>query len=80
MLNYLIRRVLFSIVVLIGISFVSFVVIELPPGDFATTYKNRLINQANMDPADAEAQEQRTLRDTEAVTQAQTAHRGGVEG
>ena len=56
MINYLIRRILFSIVVLIGISFVSFAVIELPPGDFATTYKNRLINQANMSPADAEEQ------------------------
>ena len=55
MVNYLIRRILFSIVVLIGISFVSFVVIELPPGDFATTYKNRLINQANMAPEEAEA-------------------------
>ena len=54
MVNYLIRRILFAVVVLIGISFVSFVVIELPPGDFATTYKYRLINQANMSPEDAE--------------------------
>ena len=54
MINYLIRRFIFSIVVLIGISFVSFAVIELPPGDFGTTYKNRLINQANMSPDEAE--------------------------
>ena len=54
MINYLIRRILFSIVVLIGISFVSFAVIELPPGDFGTTYKNRLINQAQMTEEDAE--------------------------
>jgi peptide/nickel transport system permease protein len=62
MVNYLIRRIIFSIVVLIGISFVSFVVIELPPGDFATTYKNRLINQAGMAPEEAEAQAQ-TVRE-----------------
>jgi peptide/nickel transport system permease protein len=59
MVNYLIRRILFAIVVLIGISFVSFAVIELPPGDFGTTYKNRLINQANMPPEDAEEQAQK---------------------
>ena len=59
MLNYLIRRIIFSIIVLIGISFVSFVVIELPPGDFATTYKTRLINQAGMKPDEAEAAAQR---------------------
>jgi peptide/nickel transport system permease protein len=59
MINYLIRRVIFSIVVLIGISFVSFAVIELPPGDFGTSYKNRLINQANMSPADAEVSAQK---------------------
>lgn len=54
MINYLIRRILFSLVVLVGISFVSFVVIELPPGDFGTTYKNRLISQAGMKPDEAE--------------------------
>ena len=59
MVNYLIRRILFSIVVLIGISLVSFAIIELPPGDFATTYKNRLINQSNMEPELAEEQAQK---------------------
>ncbi|MBS1253779.1 MAG: Dipeptide transport system permease protein DppB [Anaerolineales bacterium] len=55
MINYLVRRILFAIVVLIGISMVSFIVIQLPPGDFATLYKQRLINQAGMSAADAEA-------------------------
>lgn len=55
MINYLLRRVLFAIVVLIGISMVSFIVIQLPPGDFATLYKQRLINQAGMSPVEAEA-------------------------
>ena len=59
MVNYLIRRILFSIVVLIGISLVSFAIIELPPGDFGTTYKNRLINQSNMEPELAEEQAQK---------------------
>jgi peptide/nickel transport system permease protein len=62
MINYLIRRVLFAIVVLIGISFVSFVIIELPPGDFASTYKNRLINQGGLTVEEAEAQAQ-TVRE-----------------
>jgi len=55
MINYLVRRVLFAIVVLIGISMVSFVVIQLPPGDFATTYRQQLINQAGMTVTEAEA-------------------------
>ena len=55
MVNYLLRRILFAIVVLVGISMVSFVVIQLPPGDFATMYKQRLINQASMSATEAEA-------------------------
>lgn len=54
MINYIIRRLLFAVVVLIGVSFVSFIVIELPPGDFATQYKQRLMSQAGMSAADAE--------------------------
>jgi peptide/nickel transport system permease protein len=46
---------LFAVVVLVGISAVSFVVIQLPPGDFATVYKQRLINQAGMSVSEAEA-------------------------
>lgn len=55
MINYIFRRILFAILVLIGISMVSFVVIQLPPGDFATLYKQRLINQAGMSVVEAEA-------------------------
>jgi peptide/nickel transport system permease protein len=55
MLNYIARRLLFSVVVLIGISLVSFAIIQLPPGDFATLYKQRLINQAGMKAEEAEA-------------------------
>jgi len=44
MLNYILRRLIISIFVLIGIAAVSFVIIQLPPGDFASTYKQFLIN------------------------------------
>jgi peptide/nickel transport system permease protein len=55
MVNYLARRLLFALIVLFGISLVSFVVIQLPPGDFATLYKQRLITQGGMKPDEAEA-------------------------
>jgi peptide/nickel transport system permease protein len=55
MLNYIARRLLFAVVVLIGISLVSFFIIQLPPGDFATAYRQRLINQAGMSADEAEA-------------------------
>ncbi len=45
MLNYIIRRLIVAFFLLIGVGIVSFVVIQLPPGDFATTYKAYLINQ-----------------------------------
>jgi peptide/nickel transport system permease protein len=55
MINYILRRLLMALVVLLGISLVSFIVIQLPPGDFAQVYKQRLINQAGMTPSEAEA-------------------------
>ncbi len=55
MISFILRRILFSIVVLIGITLVSFVIIQLPPGDFASLYKQRLINQAGMSTSEAEA-------------------------
>jgi peptide/nickel transport system permease protein len=53
MVGYILRRILASIPLLIGISIVSFIIIQLPPGDFATTYEMQLISQANMSPEDA---------------------------
>jgi peptide/nickel transport system permease protein len=38
MLNYLIKRTLLSLITIWAISVLSFVIIQLPPGDFATTY------------------------------------------
>jgi peptide/nickel transport system permease protein len=43
-----------AVFVLIMISLVSFIVIQLPPGDFAQVYKQRLINQAGMSATEAE--------------------------
>jgi peptide/nickel transport system permease protein len=48
MLNYILRRVLISLVVLVLIAAVSFFIIQLPPGDFATTYRQFLIQTAGM--------------------------------
>ncbi|MGC9521939.1 MAG: ABC transporter permease [Anaerolineae bacterium] len=54
MINYILRRLVMAVVVLTIISIVSFIVIQLPPGDFAQVYKQRLINQAGMSPEEAE--------------------------
>ena len=36
MVAFLIRRVLYSILMIVLVSFVSFLIIQLPPGDFLT--------------------------------------------
>jgi peptide/nickel transport system permease protein len=48
MVGYLTRRIVTSIFLLIGISIVSFIIIQLPPGDFATTYKAFLISTGGL--------------------------------
>jgi peptide/nickel transport system permease protein len=53
-LGYIIRRLLYMVVTLWIISVLTFIIIELPPGDFVTTYINRLI-QSGRGPADREA-------------------------
>lgn len=42
MLSYIIRRLLYMIVILLVVSVVSFILIQLPPGDFLTNYVTRL--------------------------------------
>ena len=37
MADYLIRRVVYTVTVLIAISIFGFIIIELPPGDFVST-------------------------------------------
>ncbi|MFW6598665.1 ABC transporter permease [Propionibacteriaceae bacterium Y2011] len=52
MLKFLARRLLYVIPTLVAISFVSFVIIQLPPGDYLTSYIAKLNAQGeNVDPA-----------------------------
>ena len=53
MLEYIIRRVLWAIPTLIAISMIAFIVIQLPPGDFLTSY----IAQIRADEGDLAAEE-----------------------
>src|SRR5262249_15132003 len=56
MLNYIIRRLVIAIFLLIGIAIVSFVVIKLPPGDFASRYRGFLLGRgATEEDADRQA-------------------------
>jgi peptide/nickel transport system permease protein len=45
MLNYLIRRLIIGVFLLVGIGVVAFVVIKLPPGDFASRYRQFLLDR-----------------------------------
>jgi len=38
MISYIIRRLLYMVVILLAISVAAFIIIQLPPGDFLTTY------------------------------------------
>ena len=48
MFNYILRRLLISAVLLMFIAATSFFIIQLPPGDFATSYKQFLIQTAHL--------------------------------
>ena len=47
MINYILRRLVIAFFLLIGIGIVSFIVIKLPPGDFATRYQQYLIDRGS---------------------------------
>ncbi len=56
MLSYIIRRMLIMIPTLIAISIISFTIIQLPPGDFLTTYVAQLsASGEGIDQAELEA-------------------------
>lgn len=55
MISFILRRLLAAIPLLIGISIVSFIIIQLPPGDFASGYQAQLESMTTMTPAEAEA-------------------------
>jgi peptide/nickel transport system permease protein len=48
MLNYIVRRLVISVFVLFAIAAISFFIIQLPPGDFATSYKSFLVQVARL--------------------------------
>ena len=56
MLSYLIHRILIMIPTLFAISIITFVIIQLPPGDYLSTYIAELQSQGeNVDIAKIEA-------------------------
>lgn len=60
MLNYIIRRIVIAFFLLIGIGIVSFIVIKLPPGDFASRYQQYLLDRGSpMEEAQRAAQNMR---------------------
>lgn len=54
MFNYIMRRLAVSLLVIFAISITSFFIIQLPPGDFATTYKQFLLQTGNITEEKAE--------------------------
>jgi peptide/nickel transport system permease protein len=57
MVNYILRRLLIGAFLLVGIALVSFIVIKLPPGDFASRYKQQLMDRGTTE-VEAERQAQ----------------------
>ena len=55
MATYVVRRIAYSVPMLCLISFVCFVAIDLPPGDFVSLYIQQLTQQANLSAAEANA-------------------------
>ena len=56
MIGFIVRRFAVSALVVLGIALVSFIVIQLPPGDYADGYKSFLIENGGATEAEAEAQ------------------------
>ena len=59
MLFFFIKRILTSIPVLIGISLIAFTIIQLPPGDYANTYKNEIMRLGGVSESDADVMSQK---------------------
>ncbi len=45
MVSYILRRLLTALFMIVGIGIVSFIVIKLPPGDYASNYENYLLSR-----------------------------------
>jgi peptide/nickel transport system permease protein len=53
MIAFILRRLTYAVPTLILISIFSFIVIELPPGDYMSTMQSVLVSQAGMSPSEA---------------------------
>ncbi|MCA9888735.1 MAG: ABC transporter permease, partial [Anaerolineae bacterium] len=47
MFQFIVRRILIALVTIFAISIMSFVIIQLPPGDFLTSYVASLASQGD---------------------------------
>lgn len=56
MIGFIVRRFFVSLAIVLGIALVSFIVIQLPPGDYADGYEAFLVEQGGATEAEAEAQ------------------------
>ena len=45
---YMLRRIGYMLITLLGISVIAFVIIQLPPGDYLTTYITQLASTGNV--------------------------------
>jgi len=54
MTGYLVKRLLYSVPLLLFIMFISFVIITLPPGDYMSTLQNRLTQAGGLSGAQAQ--------------------------
>jgi peptide/nickel transport system permease protein len=54
MFRYIVKRIIYAIPVLFFISIVSFAIIKLSPGDYASNFKSYMMNFANMSEHEAE--------------------------
>ena len=54
MFTFILRRILGSIPVLLGISLVAFIIIQLPPGDYGDIYKQYVMTQGGVPVQEAE--------------------------
>ena len=48
MRTFILKRILQAIPILFGISVIAFAIIQLPPGDYLTTYVNNLRSQGDV--------------------------------
>lgn len=45
MISYILRRLVVAVFMMMGIALVSFIVIKLPPGDYASRYEGYLLGR-----------------------------------